>query len=150
MSGQAAVAVAVSGVQVFSAVASVWGQSPETIASYVSDGEPEERSALVFFGLSTVFLVVSAAANGWLVTMPAYKTVAGSLEHKKVVGENVSSDELRGLVSSGRNELSDEKGQILRVARANGQCSLKGAVHCAKIVQSLSRLRSPTSSLSHW
>jgi len=51
--------------------------------------------------------------------MPAYKTVAGSLEHEKVIGENGSSDELRGLVSSGRNELSDEKGQILRVAKAN-------------------------------
>ncbi|KAJ7499272.1 nucleoside transporter-domain-containing protein [Mycena latifolia] len=119
MSGQAAVAVAVSGVQVFSAVASVWGQSRETISTYVSNGEPEERSALIFFSLSTIFLIVSAAAHGWLVTMPAYKTVAGSLEHKKVVGENGSSDELRALVSTGRNDLSDEKGQIMRVAKAN-------------------------------
>ncbi|KAJ6567223.1 nucleoside transporter-domain-containing protein [Mycena vulgaris] len=118
-SGQAAVAVCLSGVQVFSAVASVWGQSRETISTYVSDGEPEERSALIFFGISTVFLIVTAAAHGWLVTMPAYKAVAGSLEHKKVVGENGSSDELLGLVSSGRNELSDDKSQILRVAKAN-------------------------------
>jgi hypothetical protein len=124
MSGQAAVAVAVSGVQVFSAVASVWGQSRETISTYVSNGEPEERSAFIFFSLSTVFLIVSAAAHGWLVTMPAYKTVAGSLEHQKVVNENGSSDELRGLVSTGRNELSDEKGQILRVAKANSECRL--------------------------
>ncbi|KAJ6627477.1 nucleoside transporter-domain-containing protein [Mycena sp. CBHHK59/15] len=119
MSGQAAVAVAVSGVQVFSAVASVWDQSPETISTYVSNGEPEERSALIFFSLSTVFLVVSAAAHGWLVTMPAYKVVAGSLEAKKIVSENGSSDEIQGLVSNRRSEISEEKGQILRVAKAN-------------------------------
>ncbi|KAJ7667657.1 nucleoside transporter-domain-containing protein [Mycena polygramma] len=119
MSGQAAVAVAVSGVQVFSALASVWGQSRETISAYVSDGEPEERSALIFFSLSTVFLIVSAAAHGWLVTMPAYKAVAGSLDHQKVISEAGNSDELRGLVSTGRNESSDEKGQSLRVAKAN-------------------------------
>lgn len=121
MSGQAAVAVAVSGVQVFSAAASVWGQSREAISAYVSDGEPEERSALIFFSLSTVFLIVSAAAYGWLVRMPAYQTVAGSLENQKVVSENGSSDELRGLVSTGRSEFSEEKGQIWRVAKANGQ-----------------------------
>ncbi|KAJ6510187.1 nucleoside transporter-domain-containing protein [Mycena vitilis] len=119
MSGQAAVAVAVSSVQVFSALASVWGQSRESIAAYVSDGEPEERSALIFFSLSTVFLIVSAAAHGWLVTMPAYTAVAGSLDHQKVISEAGNSDELRGLVSTGRNESSDEKGQILRVAKAN-------------------------------
>ncbi|KAJ7755653.1 nucleoside transporter-domain-containing protein [Mycena maculata] len=119
MSGQAAVAVAVSGVQVFSAVASVWGQSRESISTYVSNGEPEERSASIFFGLSTVFLIVTAAAHGWLVTMPAYKAVAGSLENQKVVCESGNSDELRGLVSSGRDDSLDEKGHILRVAKAN-------------------------------
>jgi equilibrative nucleoside transporter 1/2/3 len=122
MSGQAAVAVAVSGVQVFSAAVSVWGLSREKIAAYVSNGEPEERSAFVFFGLSTVFLIIAAAANGWLVTMPAYKAVAGSLEQQKDVSEDGSSDELRGLVSAGRNERSGAKGQILRVAKANGEC----------------------------
>ncbi|KAJ7087195.1 nucleoside transporter-domain-containing protein [Mycena belliarum] len=116
MSGQAGVAVAVSGVQVFSALASVWGHSRE--ANYVSDGEPEEKSALIFFSLSTIFLIVSAAAHAWLVTMPAYKTVAGSLGNAKI-GEDGSSDELRGLVSNGRSELSTEKGQIMRIAKAN-------------------------------
>ncbi|KAJ7283448.1 nucleoside transporter-domain-containing protein [Mycena rebaudengoi] len=117
MSGQAAVAVAVSGVQVFSAVTSVWGQSPETISAYVSNGEPEENAAFIFFSLSAAIFVVSAAAYSWLVTMPAYKTVAGSLEQKKIV--DGSPDELRGLVSAGRSESSNEKGQIWRVAKAN-------------------------------
>ncbi|KAJ7162577.1 nucleoside transporter-domain-containing protein [Mycena crocata] len=118
MAGQAAVAVAVSGVQVFSAIASVWGQSRETVSA-VSNGEPEEKSAFIFFSLSTVFLIVTAAAHGWLVTMPAYKTVVGSLENKKVVSENGSSDELRGLVLTGGENMEDEKGQIMRVAKAN-------------------------------
>ncbi|KAF8192532.1 nucleoside transporter-domain-containing protein [Pholiota molesta] len=65
MAGQAAVAVAVSGVQVVSAAASVWGK-PST---FVSDGSAEERSAFVFFFLSTLFLL-----------MPAYHTVAAGLE----------------------------------------------------------------------
>ncbi|KAJ7781611.1 nucleoside transporter-domain-containing protein [Mycena metata] len=119
MSGQAGVAVAVSGVQVFSAVASVWGRSREAIAVEFSSGEPAERSAFIFFSLSTVFLIVSAAAHGWLVTMPAYRTVAGSLERQKGVNESAESDELRGLVSAGRHDPSDEKAQIWRVAKAN-------------------------------
>ncbi|KAJ7179489.1 nucleoside transporter-domain-containing protein [Mycena filopes] len=119
MSGQAGVAVAVSGVQVFSAVASVWGRSRETVMAELSSGEPAERSAFIFFSLSTVFLIASAAAHGWLVTMPAYKAVAGSLEHQKGADESADSDELRGLVSTGRNESLDERGQIWRVAKAN-------------------------------
>ncbi|KAJ7067963.1 nucleoside transporter-domain-containing protein [Mycena amicta] len=116
MSGQAAVAVAVSGVQALSAVASVWGRSKEAIAQSLSSGEPEERSAFIFFSLSTVFLIVAAAAHGWLVTMPAYKMVVSSLEQQKAIG---STEEMRGLVSSGRNAGSDTKGQIIRVAKAN-------------------------------
>ncbi|KAJ7228996.1 nucleoside transporter-domain-containing protein [Mycena pura] len=119
MSGQAAVAVAVSSVQVLSAIASVWGQSPETVAASLSKGGPEETSASIFFSLSAVFLVISATAHGWLVATPAYKTVAGSLEQQKIGSEDGNSDELRGLVSRGRNQVSDVKGQILRVAKAN-------------------------------
>ncbi|KAJ7638488.1 nucleoside transporter-domain-containing protein [Roridomyces roridus] len=116
MSGQAAVAVAVSGVQVLSATASVWGKSRESLAALAQDGEPEERSAFIFFGLSTIFLVVTAVANGWLVRMPAYKLVAGSLENRKVPAD---PDEIRALVSAGRIESSNEKAQIWRIAKAN-------------------------------
>ncbi|KAJ6516250.1 nucleoside transporter-domain-containing protein [Mycena sanguinolenta] len=140
MSGQAAVAVAVSGVQVFSAAASVWGLPREKIATYVSDGEPEERSAFLFFGLSTVFLILTAAAHGWLVKMPAYKAIARSLEQQK---DASSSDELHGLVSTGRNE-SSEKGQILRVAKAN---AIYGVTCCFVFVVTLSVYPAITTSI---
>ncbi|KAK7061413.1 nucleoside transporter [Favolaschia claudopus] len=119
MSGQAAVAVAVSGVQVFSAAASVWGLSQEQISTYVSNGEPEEKSAFLFFSLSTIFLIVTAAAHAWLVRMPAYKAVARSLELQKDINEHTGSDELHGLVSRGRNQPSNVKADILRVAKLN-------------------------------
>ncbi|KAF7301568.1 Nucleoside transporter [Mycena indigotica] len=114
MSGQAAVAVAVSGVQVFSAVASVWGRSKEEIAQTLTSGEPEERSAFIFFTLSTVFLILAAGAQSWLVTMPVYKSITRSLERQKM---DESSDEIRGLVSDRPN--SDPKSQIIRVAKTN-------------------------------
>ncbi|KAF7331780.1 Nucleoside transporter [Mycena kentingensis (nom. inval.)] len=112
MSGQAGVAVAVSGVQVFTAAASTWSRPKEEVLTARGSDEPEESSAFVFFTLSTVFLVVAAAAQGWLVTMPAYKTIAASLERQK----RSTAGETSGLVSTGR---SDGKAQIIRVAKAN-------------------------------
>ncbi|CAK5275804.1 unnamed protein product [Mycena citricolor] len=130
MAGQAGVAVAVSSVQFLSALAFVWGQSPKSLETYVSDGEPEARSAMIFFGLSTVFLVFTVAANAWLVNMPAYRTIAGSLEHRK--DGTGSADELRGLVSSGRVELVEEKGHLIRIAKVNAPYEL--AVCCVFLV----------------
>ncbi|KDR83463.1 hypothetical protein GALMADRAFT_55065 [Galerina marginata CBS 339.88] len=117
MSGQAAVAVAVSGVQVISAVASVHGK-PRT---YISDGSAEERSAFFFFSLSTLFLLFSAAAHAWMVRMPVYQHVAGSLEReqKKVSNEIGHEDERRGLVSGDAIALSSDKANAIRVAKLN-------------------------------
>lgn len=116
--GQGAVAFVVSGVQVASATVSTWGASQETISTYVlGDGSAEERSAFIFFGLSTLFLLFSLAAHAWLVSMPIYKTVAAPLEHKAITGS--TSDEIQGLVSGHRHEFHDEKKRILRVARLN-------------------------------
>ncbi|KAF7432835.1 hypothetical protein PC9H_004778 [Pleurotus ostreatus] len=116
--GQGAVAVVVSGVQVVSATVSTWGASQETISTYVlGDGSAEERSAFIFFGLSTLFLLFSLAAHAWLVSMPIYKTVAAPLEHKAITGS--TTDEIQGLVSGHRHEFHDEKKRIIRVARLN-------------------------------
>lgn len=117
MSGQAAVAVAVSGVQVLSAAASVHGR-PST---YVSDGSPEERSAFIFLLLSTIFLIFSAMTYGWLVKTPVYARVAAPLEQlpRKILDEDANSSERIGLVSSRRTGLSDEKADAIRVAKAN-------------------------------
>ncbi|PFH52589.1 hypothetical protein AMATHDRAFT_139820 [Amanita thiersii Skay4041] len=94
-SGQAAVAVAVSGVQVFSAAASLWGIPREAIATYVSDGTAEAKSAFIFFAFSTVFLVVCAAVHRWLVATPVYQRIARPLEQF----DSTNPEESSGLVA---------------------------------------------------
>ncbi|KAF9468919.1 nucleoside transporter-domain-containing protein [Collybia nuda] len=119
MSGQAAVAVAVSAVQVISAAAFLWGKSKELIEAQLKDGSAEERSAFVFFALSTVFLVVSAAAHTWLVRMPIYRRIAAPLEQHKVMRELGSPHERQALTSVGRTEFADDKAHIMRIAKTN-------------------------------
>lgn len=117
MAGQAAVAVAVSGVQVMSAAASTWGK-PST---FVSDGSAEERSAFIFFTLSTLFLVASAAAHNWLINMPSYKAIAAPLEYQATKPHHTTLDSITAqpLVSRGRSEADDDRRQAIRVAKAN-------------------------------
>ncbi len=124
MSGQAGVAVVVSGVQVLSALASVRGDSDIEASSVPTGGhgEAEERSAFVFFGLSTLFLLASAGAQVWLTNMPVYKTVAGSLEARaKTDADEIDGEETQGLVSHGRHDAPEleEKRKIFRIAKAN-------------------------------
>ena len=118
MAGQAAVAVAVSGVQVISAAASVWGKP----SIYVSDGSAEERSAFMFFLFSTLFLVVSWIAHNWLVRMPVYQTVAAPLERnaKRTQREDGHDNERRGLISSElASSLKVDKENAFRIAKIN-------------------------------
>ncbi|KAJ3892782.1 nucleoside transporter-domain-containing protein [Lentinula edodes] len=113
LAGQAAVAVVVSTVQVISAAASVNTSTDRA-------GDPEERSAFIFFGLSTIFLVFSAAAHRWLVSLPAYHSVAGALEARKPEPELGTDDERRILVSAGPSQgLLTQKQSIWRVAKTN-------------------------------
>jgi equilibrative nucleoside transporter 1/2/3 len=122
MAGQGAVGVVVSGVQMLSATASVWGTTPETISAYVNDGAAEARSALIFFGLSSVFLVCTTIALGWLTAMPAYKAAIVPFEQRRkdMMLNTEELEERQGLISSGRTSVvSEGKGQILRVAKAN-------------------------------
>jgi len=119
MAGQAAVAVAVSTVQVFSAAASLWGLSRNAIATYVSDGSVEEHSALIFFSFSTIFLVFCALVHDRLVRTPIYKTVAAPLEDKLIRPMN-SAEETAALVPSmeGDKALPDRT-RVLDVMKAN-------------------------------
>jgi equilibrative nucleoside transporter 1/2/3 len=111
MSGQAAVAVVVSGVQVLSAAAFLWKQSGESVASFdIALTSAEERSASTFFAFSTLFLILCTAAHAWLVRLPIYKRVAAPLEQYKSI---------RDSTSAGRNDSSDESASILRLAKAN-------------------------------
>lgn len=119
MSGQGAVAVVVSAVQVLSATAFVWGTTPETVSTISKDGAAEERSALIFFTLSTLFLLATTSALAWLTAMPAYKAVVGLLEQRQIHVYSASEDS-GDLVSSGRSSVvSEGRNQIWRVAKAN-------------------------------
>lgn len=117
VAGQAAVAVAVSGVQVISSAASVAGK-PRT---YISDGSAEEQSAFIFLALSTVFLLVSAGVHTWLIRMPVYKHVAASLEHKSKKNEIdiIQEEERRALIPRDLVEPRSDKNNVIRVAKIN-------------------------------
>lgn len=121
MSGQAAVAVAVSGVQVVSVAASLWSEP-----RLLSDDSAAERSALIFFSVSTLFLAGSAFAHGWLVRTPAYQHVASALENhpEKHTSDIGQDDERQRLVSDESSShvgfaSQDKSIDILRVARQN-------------------------------
>lgn len=118
MSGQAAVAVAVSGVQVISSATSVIGK-PST---FTGDGSAEEKAAFTFFLLSTVFLVASYLAHEHLIRMPLYAHVAGSLEQETAkisLRRGDSEDEQHRSLSRARSEVAEETANALRIAKAN-------------------------------
>lgn len=99
-SGQAAVGVAVSGIQLLSALASV-KTSPG--AAVMLESNAETRSAFVFFSLSTIFFASSAGAYVWLIKTPEYRKIK---EEHMTGGTSVSmsrsfsaDDEGTGLVS---------------------------------------------------
>lgn len=120
--GQGAVAVAVSGVQLLSSAGSVWNLPEDAISTWVSDGSAEERSAFIFFALSTIFLVGSAIAHHWLIQSPLYDAVAAPLERQHGRSRSFSGelDERRALTSRSVKETwSEEKSRLVRVAKGN-------------------------------
>lgn len=124
MSGQAAVGVAVSGVQVLSAAASTHRVPPPSHPAREDEltRTPEETSASLFFGLSTIFLFVTYAIHVWLKSLSAYKAVvARQRPHGPVrlPSDGLRSpDETRGL-SSGEPKGLSGKAQMLRLGRIN-------------------------------
>ncbi|KIJ70470.1 hypothetical protein HYDPIDRAFT_78688 [Hydnomerulius pinastri MD-312] len=124
LSGQAAVAVAVSAVQVASSAVSVWGSTPNTIAAFIAgggatDGKAEEVAARIFFGVSIVFSGFTFAAYTWLTRQPVYKATVGVLEQQYKIGSE-DVEERRGLVSHGPSSaISDPKTHALRVLKEN-------------------------------
>lgn len=112
MTGQAAIGVAVSAVEVISAAGSLHGS---TSAQALADSEPEEKSAFVFFALSTLFLVASAGAQVILTRLPVYKTLmhqfTQTAEHNH--GDEVDDERAPTMAEP-------KKHQLIRVAKANG------------------------------
>ena len=101
VSGQAAVGVAVSAIQLLSALASV--KASPAGATIVEERGAETRSAFAFFALSTVFYVFSAGAYAWLTKTPGYQKIkAGSRTRRISMSLSQSftaDDEGTGLVS---------------------------------------------------
>lgn len=130
MSGQAAVGVAVSGIQVISAWASTHGKpvpGPQAVSPPPPFGRrPEEVSASAFFAISTLFLLASAAVHAWMVRLPVYRAVlvqaaignrdSPSLEdsHESESRESLMHDQgARKVIRGSRTS------QVLRMAKLN-------------------------------
>ncbi|KAF8450333.1 nucleoside transporter-domain-containing protein [Boletus edulis BED1] len=123
ISGQAAVAVAVSVVQVVSTLISLWGSSPEPGSMKVTmanagDDQAEEIAARIFFGVSTIFLCIILAAYAWLTRRPFYKSVISTLEPHYETGD---IDERTGLVEDDRRNSPTTKSSsnVYRVFKQN-------------------------------
>jgi solute carrier family 29 (equilibrative nucleoside transporter), member 1/2/3 len=70
LSGQAVVAVTLSAVQLISATTSLRASEVG-----LPDGVAETKSARLFFGISTTFLIMCGAANVWMTRLPSYRAV---------------------------------------------------------------------------
>lgn len=105
ISGQAAIAVAVSGVEVISAAVSL--RDPNITPEVLAESDPEAKSAFIFFALSTLFYLVSAAAHIWLTRLPAYHDLTTQFSH--AAGAQHLSDVVH----------EDKPRQLIRVAKAN-------------------------------
>lgn len=121
ISGQAAIAIVISTVQVIGTISAL---KSEQGSLKESDGSAEERSAFFFFTLSTLFVILSGFAHHWLVSTPEYRHVAASLERggKQSTSEIGHESERLGLISRRVSTLSafeDGMSNTLRVARQN-------------------------------
>lgn len=98
LSGQAAVSVAASVVQVASSIVSLWGSSPKSDSMEVkrADGGAEEVAARIFFGVSAIFLGITLVAYTWMTKQSLYKSVTRTLEQHREIGD---TEELTRLVA---------------------------------------------------
>ena len=122
-SGQAAIGVTVSAVQVASSVIALWGLSPESNSMEViadgRDDHAEEIAARIFFGVSAVFLCITLIAYAWSARQSFCSSVAAGsvLEQHRRVGD---VDELTQLLANDRRNPSAEPGlHVYQVLRKN-------------------------------
>ncbi|KAG6865171.1 hypothetical protein C0991_004719 [Blastosporella zonata] len=119
MSGQAAIAVLISSVQVLSSALFIWRATPEKPQVADEIGQADTNSARVFFALSTLFLVISAFAHNVLVSKSTYKAFVAPLE--QVLDGQAGTVETTHLLASPiqRKSYTSEAHRILRVAKFN-------------------------------
>ncbi|KAG2158973.1 nucleoside transporter-domain-containing protein [Suillus bovinus] len=121
MSGQAAIAVAVSSVQVISSAISIWGTNSLAPAFNDTDpdGKAEEKSARIFFGISALYMFATLLAYRWLASLPVYATTMGALEDNvkaRVVSDEV--DEQQPLLPAALSSAA-EGNHIFRILQKN-------------------------------
>ena len=101
ISGQAAIGVAVSAIQLLGAFASV--KTSVAGVAVADEKTAEARSAFVFFALSTVFYIFSAGAYAWLMRRPEYQEMKTGRRQRRIslsMSQNFTVDgEGTGLVS---------------------------------------------------
>jgi len=122
VSGQAAVGVAVSAIQLLGALASV--KASPAGAVVMEEKTPETRSAFVFFSLSTVFYVFSAGAYAWLMRTPEYRVIKGGHRTRRIslsMSQSFTADdEGAGLVSGrSRDETPSPVARTIAMIKTN-------------------------------
>ena len=122
VSGQAAVGVAVSAIQLLSALASVKASAAGT--TVMEERGAETRSAFVFFTLSTFFYVFSAGAYAWLMKTPEYQEINRNYRTRRVsisMSQSVTTDdEGTGLVSGqSRDATSSPVARTIAMIKTN-------------------------------
>lgn len=120
MSGQAAVGVVVSAVQLFSAAASIRITSiPSSFIRSTNGEEAEVRAAFSFFGISTIFMLICIGAHTWLTRTPAYKAMIASLEQqrKAIRRPSTTTESLVSVTSS--SPRMEGREHIWRVGKSN-------------------------------
>jgi equilibrative nucleoside transporter 1/2/3 len=108
LSGQAAIGVAVSAVQVVSSMIALRGSPPKSVLIEImrADGREdhvEEIAARIFFGVSAFFLCITLVAYTWLTRQPFYKSITSG-QHCRI-GD---PDERTALIVDDRRNTSTE------------------------------------------
>ena len=122
LSGQAAIGVAVSAVQVVSSMIALRGSPPKPLSMEIMRAESredhvEEIAARIFFGISAIFLSIVLIVYTWLARQPFYKSVTSALEQHRRVG---GVDERTRLVADDRRNSSTEpNSHVYQVFRQN-------------------------------
>lgn len=126
MTGQAAVGVVVSGLQVLSAAAST--RSAGTGEPVDATSEPEEDSAFTFFAVSTLFLIVTIGVYSWLVSLPDYKALVrqtASAPRSETLRDSENLDEASGFLASENHvKKSDSKDFMWRLTKMNAEFNI--------------------------
>jgi equilibrative nucleoside transporter 1/2/3 len=121
LSGQAAIGVAVSAVQVVSSMVALRGPPSKFVSIEImrADGREdhvEEIAARIFFGVSAIFLGIVLIAYTWLTRQSFYKSITSALEQHRRVGDD---ERTRLVAENRRNPSTEPNSHVYQVFRQN-------------------------------